>query len=87
MKYEDLDKLLNGIDKLSNIKIRDSWSPIPRGYNIVGRSGYLILISADGSSNVYFDGWKEVIPDNVVVLYLDGIQVGAIGIKDMEVVE
>lgn len=87
MKYEDFDKLLNGIDKLSNIKIRDHFSPIPRGYNILGRAVYLILISADGSSNLYFDGWKEVIPDDVVVLYLDGIQVGAIGIKDMEVEE
>lgn len=87
MKYEDLDKLLQGVNRLSNIKIRDQWSPIPRGYNILGREGYLLLISADGASNVYFDRWEYMISENAVALYLEGKEVGAIGLEDMEVVE
>ena len=88
MKYEDFDKLLKGLDLLSNVKIRDSVvCPIPRGYNIRVMDRYLILIPADGSMYVCFDYWDELIPDDVVSLYFEGKQIGAIGIKDMEVVE
>ncbi len=87
MKYEEFDKLLHGVNRLSNITIRDEWSPIPRGYNILGREGYLLLISADGATNVYFDRWQEMIRDKAVALYLGEKEVGAIGIDFMEVVE
>lgn len=87
MKYEDFDKLLKGLDLLSNVKIRDSVCPIPRGYNISVKDRYLILIPADGSMYVCFDRWEELIADDVVSLYFEDKQIGAIGIKDMEVVE
>lgn len=87
MKYEDFDKLLKGVNRLSNIAIRDEWSPIPRGYNILGRDGYLLLISADGATNVYFDHWENMIPEKAVALYYQGKEVGAIGIDFMEVKE
>ena len=87
MKYEDFDKLLRGVDRLSDIKIRDQWFPIPRGYNILGRDGFLLLISADGSVNLYFDRWQELIPEKAVALYFGDKEVGAVGLEDMEVVE
>lgn len=87
MKFEVLDKLLKGVNRLSDIAIRDEWSPIPRGYNILGREGYLLLISADGSVNLYFDEWREMLKDKAVALYYQGKEVGAIGIDFMEVKE
>ena len=87
MKFEDFDKLIKGIDRISERKIRDSWSPIPRGYNLYGRDGYILLISADASINLYFDQYSGMFENKVVSLHYKGVEIGAINIQDMEVVE
>ena len=87
MNSQTFDERIRCVDRITPLKLRDSESPLPRGYTIYGREGYFLLISADGSVNLYFDHYKHLITNKVVALYKDNIEVGAIGIADMEVAE
>ena len=87
MKFKDFEDAISGVNRISSVKIRDSWSPIPRGYSISGRDGYYLLISADGAVILYFDDFVSLIEDESVMLLFHGLEVGAVGLKDMEVKE
>ncbi len=87
MISQTFDERIRCIDRVTPLKLRDPESPIPRGYTIHGREGYFLLISIDGAVNLYFDHYKHLITNKVVALYKDNIEVGAIGIADLEVVE
>lgn len=87
MKFEVLDTSLLGMDRISELKIRDPKSFIPRGYNIFRREGYFLLISADGSVDLYFDYWKQIIKDRAIALFFKGVEIGAINISDLEVIQ
>lgn len=87
MKYEDFDNSLLGMDRISELKIRDPKSFIPRGYSIFRREGYFLLFSADGSVNLYFDGWRQIIKDRGVALFFNDEEIGGINISGMEVIQ
>lgn len=87
MISQTFDERIRCIDRVTPLKLRDSESPLPRGYTIYGREGYFLLVSIDGAVNLYFDHYKHLITNKVVALYEDKVEVGVISIADMEVVE
>ena len=87
MKYEEFDKIVGGLTRLSRVKIRDPKSPIPRGYTLRAWDEGYLLISVDGALNIRFYDYKESLISGVVDLLFEGVNVGAISIKEMEVEE
>ena len=86
MNSQTFDERIRCVDRITPLKLRDSESPLPRGYTIYGREGYFLLISADGSVNLYFDNYKHMIINKVVSLFMGQTEIGAISIENMEVV-
>ena len=85
--FADFEKRIKGLNRISCVKFRDPDSSIPRGFNVYGREYHYLLISNDGSLNLYFDDYIEMFADRVVSLRYKGVEIGAINISDMEVDE